>query len=292
MAYRRYLQVIFLSILFFLMLSLTTCEKFSGDQTVPAYLSIDSICLTTTSTQGSESQNITDAWVYVGSNFIGAFELPAKFPVLKQGKQSIQVFAGIKKNGIATTRAAYPFYSSIDKTLELSPDSTTRVPLTCVKYETNTKFLWMENFEGASISLDTTPRSAAAIVKTPLGSGLAFEGDHSGLVVLDTSKSSLEMASHSGYTIPRQPVFLEMNFDLENPLVVGVIIYVNYSIVQFPVMTLNNTGGKWKKIYIDLTDALNAYSGASGFKVYYSATLDGLTPRKILLDNIKLVTRE
>src|ERR1039457_4232719 len=111
MIYKRYLNFLYISIFYLLLFSTQSCEKFSGDQTIPAYLKIDSIYITTkTETQGSASHSITDAWVYVDDQFIGAYQMPARFPVLKEGKHKVEVFAGIKKDGIAATRTPYPFY--------------------------------------------------------------------------------------------------------------------------------------------------------------------------------------
>ncbi|HEY0262319.1 MAG TPA: hypothetical protein VGB95_04790, partial [Chitinophagales bacterium] len=79
---------------------------------IPVYIQIDSMSVQTNqSTQGSASSKITDAWLYVNGEQIGVFELPAKIPVLKSGDLRVSISAGIKDNGIANTRAAYPFYA-------------------------------------------------------------------------------------------------------------------------------------------------------------------------------------
>ena len=52
------------------------------------------------------------------------------------------------------------------------------------------------------------------------------------------------------------PVYMELNFRTTCPFTVGVYLYGFTTIAQEPVLTLNPTGGKWKKIYIDLTTAL------------------------------------
>ena len=92
MIYRRLLRYFcFLCILF---ITATSCEKFSGDQTIPAYLGIDSIYLSTDyNSEGTASQRITDAWVYVDDEFLGAFELPARLPVLKSHCFQLQKLA-------------------------------------------------------------------------------------------------------------------------------------------------------------------------------------------------------
>ena len=294
MIYRRILPVLSILFLPFFLLVQTSCEKFSGDQTIPAYLSIDSIYLQTDfSSQGTASQNIIDAWVYVDDNLIGTFQLPARFPVLKEGKHSLSIIAGIKKDGIASTRVTYPFYNTITQSVNLTPDSTTSVGVTKTTYFSTTKFLWMEAFEDVSISLDTTSRSSVDIGETPLGSTLVFEGVHSGLVQMDSANNFFEIATHNYYAIPKAPVFLEMNFNTNTTFQAGVIIFTtDYIIYQTPVLNLAPTNGKWKKIYIDLTTTLNSYSNATNFKVYFGGFKDSnVKNATVLLDNLKLVTR-
>ncbi len=294
MIYQRYLHFLILLLLFSLLLSLTTCEKFSGDQTIPAYLKINTIALTTDkpSIVGSVSQNITDAWVYVDDELIGAFQLPAKFPVLEQGNHFVQIFAGIKKNGIATTRTSYPFYAPIKLDLTFTPDSVITIDKAPTTYESSTMFLLIEDFEGPGMALDTTPRSLVGVAKTDPGSAKTFEGNHSAIIELTKDKNHLEWVSHSSYTIPSAPVYLEMNFNTNNNLTVGVVVYMYQSLVQQSVFTALPTNGQWKKIYIDLTTSLNNYSGATAFKVYYIADLDSDSDSgEILLDNIKVVTK-
>ena len=296
MIYRRNLYPIFILILPFLLFFLQSCEKFSGDQNIPAYLKIDSVYITTQpSLQGSPTHkaiiDITDAWVYVDDEFLGAFQMPANFPVLKEGKHKVTVFAGIKKNGIAATRGAYPFYAPIVLEVTFKPDSTSSVGILHTTYLSSANFLWMEDFENAGISLDTTPRSSYAIGKTPIGSTLTFEGNHSGIITMDTVNKKLEIVTHSSYTIPNAPVFLELNFNINTNLIIGTVVYDNQTIIQEPVITLVPTNGKWKKIYIDLTNAVNATAGATAFKVYLSNTYtSGTLNGQILIDNLKLVT--
>jgi len=62
---------------------------------------------------------------------------------------------------------------------------------------------------------------------------------------------------------------------------------------QTPIITLNPTEGQWKKIYIDLTTTLNAYTGMSSYRVYLYAFKDkGLKQSTLLFDNFKIVTRK
>lgn len=297
MIFRRFLRYIFC----FIIPGITalSCEKFKGDQTIPAYLRIDSIYLTTDyATQGTASHHITDAWVYVDDELIGAFELPAKFPVLKTGKHKVKVWPGIKKNGIAATRISYDYYSPIQADMTLTPDSTAVPANTTVKgrlkttYQSYTLFIWKEDFENVSQTLDTTKRSTANIQDTPVGSALTFEGNHSGMVVLDSLHNAFECQTHSEYPIPDSPVYLEMNFNTSFFLTVGVVTYGTTILYQTPVITLVPTNGAWKKIYIDLTSTLNAYSGMSTYRVYLGTTnFQERTKDTIRFDNFKIVNR-
>jgi hypothetical protein len=277
-----------------LLAAATSCEKFSGDQSVPSYISVDSIYLTTDYyTQGTSSQRITDAWVYVDDEFLGTFELPAKLPVLQSGKHEVKIWPGIKRNGIAATRVSYEFYAPVVKQVTLGIDSTTLLGVLKTTYQPTASFVWKEDFENVSLSLDTTKRSSAFIQRTAAGTPFTFEGIHSGMVVLDSAHDFIECQTHLEYLIPKAPVFLEMNFNLTNALVVGVFSYGGTSLYQTPIITLNPTNGQWKKIYIDLTTTLNAYAGMSSYRVYFSAFKDaGMKQSTILFDNFKVITRK
>jgi hypothetical protein len=294
MIYRRILPASLILFFPFFLLVQTSCEKFSGDQTIPAYLSIDSIYLQTDpSLQGTASQNITDAWVYVDDYLVGTFQLPARFPVLKEGIHTLSVIPGVKKDGIASTRITYPFYSMISQSVNLVPDSTSSVGLLKTTYISTTKFTWQEAFEDVTVSLDTTNRSMVNIGETPSGSPLTFEGAHSGIVEMDSVKNFFEAATHNYFSIPNAPVFLEMNFNANTTFQAGVIIYTtDYIIYQTPVLNLAPTNNRWKKIYIDLTNMLNSYPNSVNFRVYVGGFKDAtVTHATVLLDNFKLVTR-
>lgn len=291
MIYRKPLP--FLSFLVIISLMQTSCEKFSGDQEIPAYLSIDSIYLTTNfSSQGTNSQNITDAWIYVDDVLIGAFQMPARVPVLYKGIHTVTVLPGIKRDGIASTRISYQYYQPITAKIRLTPDSTTKLNVLKTVYQSAASFVWLENFEGVAITLDTTKRSSAYIQRTPASSPLTFkdEGSHSGMVVLDSAHSFFEAQTHNEYQIPYAPVYLEMNFNINTILTVGVVVYGSTSLYQVPIINLNPTDNAWKKIYIDLSTSLNSYSGLT-YRVYLGTFKEeGVEQNLLLFDNFKILT--
>ncbi|MBE0647467.1 MAG: hypothetical protein IH596_06770 [Bacteroidales bacterium] len=277
----------------FVSVLITSCEKFKGDQEIPAYVTIDSIYITTSpSVQGSASSNISDAWVYLDDNLVGAFQLPARFPVLGLGAHKLTILPGIKLNGISSTRMAYPFYAPIEIPVELNELDTTALGIRKSNYQSSAIFDLIEDFEGISIAFDTTKRSEAALQLTEPGDSLAFEGSHSGMVRMDTVNQFFECVNDKDFIIPYAPVFVEMNFRTNNVFVVGIYLYGPSTIQQVPVIYLNPTGNEWKKIYINLTNSLNAYPGMQKFRIFISAIQSSAeTDALILLDNVKVVTR-
>jgi len=291
MKIRNCTRYFFLALVPILILS---CEKFKGEQEIPAYITIDSIYLTTNNpTQGSASANIVDAWVYVDDDLIGAFQLPARFPVLAKGEHNLKLLPGIKLNGIAATRMAYPFYSPVELTVDLAELDTFAVGTKKTTYLSTTVFDVIEDFEGFDVSFDTTNRSEVALLLTEPGDTLTFEGNHSGMVKMDTVDQFFECVNDKDFDIPYAPVFLEMNFRTNNVFVVGVYLYGITTIQQVPIVYLNPTGNEWKKIYINLTNTLNAYSNMQKFRVFISAIQSpAVSNALILMDNIKVVTRK
>jgi len=288
---RKLLHILAFSFFLLLLLAQTSCEKFSGDQTIPAYLKIDSIRLTTDySSQGTAIHNITDAWVYIDGQLIGTFQLPATFPVLQKGSHTLIVLPGVKQDGIAFTRISYPFYQEITRTINLVPDSTLHLGILSTTYNAKTKFIWKEDFDDVAITIDTTAAATTKIQQTPSDSPLTLEGVHSAIVELDTVGATFACVSHSTFTIPSSAVFLEMNFNINTYLEVGVYVTAFGYINQVPIMTLNPTNDKWKKIYIDLTTTLNAYTGATTFRVYYYLKNTTGDQYRILMDNIKVLS--
>lgn len=290
---RKSLHTVLPIILPFLILWLGSCEKFEGDQTVPAYISIDSIALQINDPEeGTASQNITDAWVYIDENLVGIYQLPAHFPVLSSGKHRMTILPGIKRDGIGTTRVTYPFYSMINSNVTLAQDSTAHFSLLKTTYETTTRFIWEEDFEDVSISMDTTKKSNVGIELTQ--GSLTFEGNHSGMIQMDSANSFFEVVTHNQFPIPvGEPIYLEMNFNTNNAFNVGVFILgAAYTVYQVPIITLVPTNNSWKKIYIDLSYTLNAYPGTSYFKVYMGNFKDPAVDHALILfDNLKVVSR-
>ena len=64
----------------------SSCSKNQFKAEIPSYIHIESIDLETDSFEGSDSQKLTDAWITMDGNFLGAFELPCTIPILGDGE--------------------------------------------------------------------------------------------------------------------------------------------------------------------------------------------------------------
>lgn len=288
-----------LGIVFILILSTFTfnsCYKFSGDQTIPSYIKIDSIGLSTYYfNEGSDSHNITDAWVYVDDNLIGVFELPALVPILKSGPQNIDVRAGIKLNGISSTRVPYPFYNAISfDGYELYPDSVRNMGYIKTTYQSNLVFAWMEDFEDSGLTFEEISISDTAIKRTVANDPNAYQDEYSqysGIVNLTQDKPVWSATSLSSYPITKQgsAVLLEMDFKTNNYFNVGLLIKEYSQFIKIPLVILNHAE-TWRKIYINLGPNITLHPQADYFKVVIESEIeDENTQANIYMDNIKLI---
>jgi len=280
-------------IFLFLFISLIqSCVK-DDPGLVPTYISIDSIQLVSNPSiahlEGSLSHNITDAWIFVNGEYLGSYELPATFPLLKEGVHTLEVKAGIKINGISGTRGMYSFYESYTIDLDFVQDSVIKVnPI--VRYRDITNFVWMEDFDDGHSSVISSSRSDT-IMELTSDPKKVFEGSFSGVVYLDATRILFEGFSVEGYEMPHQgeAIFLELDFKTNNSMLVGMMANVYGDVIQSSVLVLNPTD-EWKKIYINMTNAVNMFPTSSIYSVYFQVLKqDNVSFPEVLIDNIKLV---
>ena len=276
----------------------SSCEKFDKEEAIPSYISIPSIQLVVPdslkSIQGSASAKISDAWVFIDDKLQGTYELPAKFPVLKDGKHTLKIKAGIKENGIGSTRPAYPFYGEYIEELNLKTDSIVVVHPK-VYYLSYTNFVWKENFEGVATTLKVSDYSDTSF-KLVNNSSLVFEGSKSLYGAVDDTRRVLELKSSNAFQLSTNgnPVFLELNYKCNSPLYVGFIANNPLLPTPQPVITLNptfdGTEYVWNKIYINLSDFLGEYYQATNFNIVFRfEKSDNVSVSEVFLDNIKLL---
>ncbi len=280
-----------------------SCEKFEGSQTIPSYIRVDTFKLINNSQLelGYISHNITDVWVYVDDQIIGAFELPAlRIPVLHEGIHKLTLVPGIKYNGISGTRGPYPFLEpDIDTGFVFYIDSI-RTVNPVVKYYNSTYAAWLEDFDDASNSLQPTPNSDTSLQFLSYEPPDLLFGNASGIGYLNADYPVLEVASYNeevpGIKLPgtSPPIFLEMQYNTDVQLVVGLfIIETGVQITQHPILVINPSGGVWKKIYVNMTPTVSDNFNADYFNVFIRAEKTaGLDSPLIKIDNLKLLTNQ
>lgn len=267
----------------------TACEVINPDEEIPSYVHIPAFELNAAANEGTESHNITDAWVYIDQDIQGIYELPVTFPVLAEGQHTITLRPGIKINGIASTRINYPFFEDVDYEIDFQPLSKdTLMPVT--SYREDVIFEWMENFESPGISIESLVNADTSIQKVSDPS-LVFEGTSSGLISLDTERNLYQGRSIDAFQLPGglTPTYLEMDFRTNNRLVVGLIANGLGGINVLPILVLNTTE-EWKKIYVNLGATVSRQSNVIDYYLYFEASLEGeLEEGQIFVDNIKLI---
>jgi hypothetical protein len=265
------------------------CTKSKIEAEIPSYIVVDSVFVSTNySTQGTASHKITDVWVYLNDNFIGAFEIPVRIPILKSGLNKITLKAGIKVNGIANTRTIYPFFTEYSESIDLKKNGSVHIKPSFT-YKPETIYHWTEDFDLAGISFTYSIDSDTVfeIVNNPY----AFEGTSSGAAFLNNSAIKFEAISPKFLNIPRsqKPVFLELNYKIDQVLITG--IYFDYAAPtnQTTLVYLNPTDS-WNKIYINLTEKV-ALNPNAPVLIFFGLTRNvSDSPANIYIDNIKLVS--
>ena len=256
-----------------------SCEK---DDKIPSYLKVNNVNLNYDQNFGSITENITDVWVYIEDNLQGVYEIPVEFPVLKEGIKNIRLKAGIKANGIASTRIQYPFYSSFLDTINLVKDETIEIFPT---FSYNDAFdAIIEDFENSGTTVDSTISSEIDFtIVNEDENKYAFAEIVSPLINFEIATQDL--------TLPQQgaPVYLELDYKSSTEFLVGMYINFPQDIVKSELVWVTSKQD-WNKIYINLTQTVSESIGAQSFKVFINMRRnDPSSNEEISLDNIKVL---
>lgn len=281
------LTISFLSII---LIFFGACNIVNPKEKLPTYIQIDSVQLlpTVSATHGSVSQKITDVWVYYNRQLLGAYQLPAKVPVIASGSGQLQILAGIWNNGLSGTRAKYPFYTYDYFDIDESPTKvikhtpvfnyrTTDTP--AVKY-------YIESFEQGNSFMKFDGDTTFSKTNNPTE---VFEGDWSAKVNLHDTITTFTSITSQEYLLPAySECYMELNYKTDGPMTVRVQMDYQGSMIYSDVIGLNSKEN-WTKIYIDLKGFASTYQGAK-FKIILKAQLPtGMTNANYLIDNFKII---
>ena len=266
-------------IIFFIFL--ISCSK--NDVEIPTFITVNEFELSSTSISGSNSQNISDVWFYVNDSLQGVYELPASFPVLKTGINNVRLKAGIKVNGISSTRVTYPFFSSYLDTIEFIGNNNILIsPI--INYNDSYNYI-IEDFEGSGTIIDSTLSSEMDFsVET------ASNGNKYAYARIDTPNITFECALDE-YVLPQQgaSVYLEMDYKCSSEFQIGVYSNYNQSVEKNDLLFVT-AKDEWSKIYVNLTPTVSSSIGANSFRIYINQRRTSNNSfSEIYFDNIKII---
>jgi hypothetical protein len=267
-----------------ILLVLSSCQK-EDIGGIPTYLKIDNITLD----EGNTTSNITDAWVYINGQLQGVYELPAKFPVLEQGNTDIKVYAGIKNNGIAAERDAYPFYNPYTINTELTINSTIVI---------NPEISIKENISGQFDDFDNGYSFNSDICFQVLSDGPY--GKYGSLSLSDSDSILITEINYQDFplsfdNVPQQgsPTYMELDYKNNTSFLVGMYINFPNSPTLEKGLLWVNPKEDWNKIYIDLTQTVSEAIGAETFSIFIKMQRDSnLDENKLDFDNIRIIHYE
>ncbi len=266
---------------------LISCKKYKPAE--PAFFirsanPVVSVINNSTVQQGTTSNKITDFFLYVDGKFQGVYPVGNLMPIINRNQRvEINVFPGIKNNGIQGTHIPYPFldYLTIDTLVE---SGKTIERTFSFKYGSGVVFDMIEDFELSNNGYKIK-RSPDSDVDYSLITG-GFEG-RSLLLSLDANSSVAMVESTIAYALPQGSanVFLELNYKCTGPFKVGLL-----GDVQEKEAFVLNPQPNWNKIYIQLSNAVSNPPVSSTYKLYFKMLNTNEYPDpKLFLDNIKVL---
>jgi len=287
----------------FLNIVLGSCSLLEPDELVPSYIQIDSFALVDNpnADEGSLTNQIVDAWVFIDDEMIGIFELPAKVPVLTSGNHKLTVGPGILVSTNSTIRENYPFYNAhVDQNFSLiAGESVDLIPQTSYRDEGSTyEYIVVDDFETAFTQIDSFSGSAAAILKTE-ADGYVYDGTGSGLVTISKNDSLVALRTPA-YQFPAssKPVYMEMDYFSDYSVTIGVFVKnigIQNEVIDYLTIkpTTDEDGEEaWKKAYVELTSITSAAANPESFYVFFNVRIESPALRKdghFALDNIKFM---
>ena len=254
---------------------------------IPTFISIETTKFVAAIGQGTDHQLISEIWTYADSQLIGAYAVPSQWPLLGQDQIRLDIFAGIRENGQATSPIVYPLLSAWSTDIGASPGETITVS-PVFTYAKTVRFALIEDFETSnSFRQDLDGDSLTMFSVSEVN---AIEGK-SARACLKQDHPDIEVASNFSYSdLPANgtPVFLELEYASDTPLAVGLKSSNGGRLYK---LLLFANEMKPQKIYVNFTAEVEAATSRD-FEVIFRATYDtssGKAEQQVVLDNIKLL---
>ncbi len=269
----------------------SSCTRVKDADITPRFLQIDSVQLANVdyTKHGAVSHKITDVWVYANNDLIGAYELPAKVPILGTAVKNITLLAGVQRNGISTDRVKYNFYDTYELNADWQPGTNkTIAPIFNYLPPIRMEMLMNEDFE---LGNSFTPANFkdTAIIKTSNTAQVKY-GNYCGYIPLDSTHAEANNIITTPITlIPGEPYYIEIDYKSDMPIIVQ--LFCKYNNGQNAIKPLSGINPKatWNKIYLDLGAMASVEKAAE-----YNLIISVLKPTNAytsyaFIDNIKIL---
>ncbi len=257
----------------------------------PSYLLINHFSVVTNgATQGSSSQIITEAFVYIDDQIAGVYHLPASIPFALTGSHSIKIAPAIIENAIASNpRHAYTFLTAFDTIINFTAANPVTI-FPVIGYRSSVKFALIEDFENP---LPLFTKTTYNTIDTLTRDSIPADNMEPGHCALFEIKNGIlmEYATRNKYSLPSSAIsetFLEINYKSELPLAIGLYIDEPTTIIKTGVVTLN-AKASWSKAYINLTGLVSARPFGTKYSLFISAANADINVKNVFVDNIKIL---
>jgi hypothetical protein len=283
------------SLIFLTFIALFASNCKDKPEQIPAYLKLEGFEIDAPG--GADWHKVNLLWLYVGTEFLGAYSPGSEVPILADGLQTLTIFPGINMNGQVITPEIYPFFKKYEKEVTLTAGQTTVVKPT-TSYEPSAIIPWGPQSEFDLNTLAFENLDDDSMLNLVFEHDSAFFG-RSAVMRVDTSHSRMDVATEWVANIPTDgghQVWLEMNYQCDAPLELylrgrGITPQQTVQAIYQFNPTLN-----WNKIYFNLTPFViqttqTEYSIAFRLYVPLDQTTLKYTALKAVarFDNLKIV---
>ncbi len=274
------------------------CNTINPKEQVPTYIHIDSFHFVANTSLGNfitTSHEITSVWAYYNDNPIGAFDLPATFPVITNGDSAIgklTLAPGIPVNGFNNILSSYPFYTLDNWEFKAKPGQVINYTPT-TSFFNSVKIQKVENFESGTLNMVVISSVANLVpIMRVTDDSFRFDSPGVGSIYLSNPGDSSIDSTINVFEIPTTQgnQFLELNYKSTLPFYVGIQAYLGGLSTVPTYLAGISPSGEWRKFYVALQDFV-AQHQASYYKIYIKTVLpEGQASGRLLLDNIQIVT--
>ena len=306
-----------LAVAVFILLAFSSCQKFQGDVTVPAFIHIGSIDVVRQAQNAPSNEDgfytsdidVVELVCYfegdAAETSLGAYELPCTVPVLRHGKMKyLTINPAVKQNGVSGAHIDYPFYQPIRlEEVPLAAEDTTFLGTydeATGDYLLHTHYYPKGNqlrvlaecyFEPTSFAtcfdsnvtwVTNDPGGAC----TGQGYGRIHVGERDSLITFGFTDSS-EFDPGSARTL-----YMELEYKTDFPLYIhmmGFSTSQGSTITSKSVMCINPKD-RWNKMYINLGRTWSQFYYRTPISVYFQIVNEQGVEGDILIDNIKVIT--